>query len=80
MRIMTLALAGLLAVFVTDSQAFPAKRSSGAANPDRRYYQGAARGCGGGAYCYRSGNHSKKHRATVLRCRTPFAPLRRASF
>jgi hypothetical protein len=61
MRIMTLALASMLVVFVADSQAFAAKRSSGAANPDRQYYQGAARGCGGGAYCYRSGSHSKKH-------------------
>jgi hypothetical protein len=61
MRITTLALASLLAVFVADSQAFAAKRGSGAANPDRQYYQGAARGCGGGAYCYRSGSHSKKH-------------------
>jgi hypothetical protein len=61
MRIMTLALASMLAVFVAESQAFAAKRSSGAANPDRQYYQGAARGCGGGAYCYRSGSHSKKH-------------------
>jgi hypothetical protein len=61
MRIITLALASMLAVFVADSQAFAAKRSSGAANPDRQYYQGAARGCGGGAYCYRSGSHSKKH-------------------
>jgi hypothetical protein len=60
-RIMTLALVSLLAVFVADSQAFAAKRASGAANPDRQYYQGAARGCGGGAYCYRSGSHSKKH-------------------
>jgi hypothetical protein len=61
MRIMTIALASVLAVFVADSQAFAAKRGSGAANPDRQYYQGAARGCGGGAYCYRSGGHSKKH-------------------
>jgi hypothetical protein len=61
MRIMTLALASILAVFVADSQAFAAKHSSGAANPDRQYYQGAARGCGGGAYCYRSASHSKKH-------------------
>ncbi len=61
MRILTLALASMLAVFVADSQAFAAKRSAGAANPDRQYYQGAARGCGGGAYCYRSGSHSKKH-------------------
>jgi hypothetical protein len=34
------------------------KRSSGIANPDRQYYAGAARGCGG-AYCYRSDNHKR---------------------
>jgi hypothetical protein len=61
MRIITIALATVLAVFVADSQAFAAKRGSGASNPDRQYYQGAARGCGGGAYCYRSSSHSKKH-------------------
>jgi hypothetical protein len=32
----------MLAVFVADSPALPAKRGSGAANPDRQYYQGAA--------------------------------------
>jgi hypothetical protein len=44
-----------------DTHAYAAKGSS-AANPDRQYYQGAARGCGGGAYCYRSGSqkHTKK--------------------
>jgi hypothetical protein len=57
MRVMALALASMLAVFAADSQAFAAKRSSGVANPDRQYYQGAARGCGGGAYCYRSASH-----------------------
>jgi hypothetical protein len=56
MRVMALVLASMLAVLIVDSQG-----SSGIANPDRQYYQGAARGCGGGAYCYRSGNHSKKH-------------------
>jgi hypothetical protein len=61
MRAMALVLASMLAVFVVDSQAFAAKRSSGASNPDRQYYAGAARGCGGGAYCYCSGSHSKKH-------------------
>jgi hypothetical protein len=60
MRVMALALASMLAVFVfADTHAFAAKGSS-VANPDRQYYQGAARGCGGGAYCYRSGSHSKK--------------------
>jgi hypothetical protein len=57
MRAMALVLASMLVVFVADSQAFAAKRSSGVANPDRQYYAGAERGCGGGAYCYRSGSH-----------------------
>jgi hypothetical protein len=57
MRVMVLTFASMLAVLAADSQAFAAKRSSGAANPDRQYYQGAARGCGGGAYCYRSASH-----------------------
>jgi hypothetical protein len=57
MRVMALALASMLAVFAADGQAFAAKRISGVANPDRQYYQGAARGCGGGAYCYRSARH-----------------------
>jgi hypothetical protein len=56
MRVMALVLASMLAVLIVDSQG-----NSGIANPDRQYYQGAARGCGGGAYCYRSGNHSKMH-------------------
>jgi hypothetical protein len=57
MRVMVLTLASMLAVFAADGQAFAAKRSSGVGNPDRQYYQGAARGCGGGAYCYRSAGH-----------------------
>ncbi len=61
MRVMALVLASMLAVIVVDGQAFAAKRSSGVANPDRQYYAGAARGCGGGAYCYRGGSHLKKH-------------------
>ena len=64
MRVMALALASMLAVFVADSQAFAAKRgSSSVANPDRNYYQSAAGVCGGSAFCYRSGSHkhSKKH-------------------
>jgi hypothetical protein len=61
MRVMALALASMLAVFAADSQAFAAKGGASYANPDRTYYQGAARGCGGGAYCYRSG-HQKNHK------------------
>jgi hypothetical protein len=61
MRIMALTLVSVLAVFAADSQAFAAKRSTAVANPDRQYYAGAERGCGGGAYCYRSGSH--KHLA-----------------
>jgi hypothetical protein len=67
MRVMALALAGMLAVlFSAGTHAYAAKSNS-VANPDRQYYQGAARGCGGGAYCYRSGSqkHSKKKYATV---------------
>jgi hypothetical protein len=60
MRVMALALASMLAVFAADSQAFAAKRSAGVANPDRQYYAGAARGCGGGAYCYRSGHQKNQ--------------------
>jgi hypothetical protein len=62
MRVVALAIASMLAVFVfADTHAQAAKGSS-VANPDRQYYQGAARGCGGGAYCYRSGSqkHTKK--------------------
>ncbi len=58
MRVIALALASMLAVFVADTHAFAAKSSS-VANPDRQYYQGAARGCGDGAYCYRSGSQKK---------------------
>jgi hypothetical protein len=57
MRVMTLVLASMLAVLIVDSQS-----SSGIANPDRQYYQGAARGCGGGAYCYRSSRHKIRKR------------------
>jgi hypothetical protein len=51
-------LASMLAALIIDSQC-----SSGIPNPDRQYYQGAARGCGGGAYCYRSSWHKiqKQH-------------------
>jgi hypothetical protein len=58
MRVMALVLASMLAVLIVDSQG-----SSGIANPDRQYYQGAARGCGGGAHCYRSSRHKiqKQH-------------------
>jgi hypothetical protein len=62
MRIMTLVLAGALAVFVAGGQALAAKRisNSGVANPDRQYYQQAG-SCGGGS-CYRSASqkHQKK--------------------
>jgi hypothetical protein len=64
MRVMALALASMLAVFVADSQAFAAKRGSASyGNPDRNYYQSAAGVCGGSASCYRSGSqkHPKKH-------------------
>jgi hypothetical protein len=61
MRVMALALASMLAVLAADGQAFAAKRgSSSVGNPDRQYYQGAARGCGGGAYCYRSGHQKNQ--------------------
>ncbi|MBV9969606.1 MAG: hypothetical protein JO228_06455 [Xanthobacteraceae bacterium] len=62
MRVIALAFVGVLALMFADTHAFAAKGSS-IGNPDRQYYQGAARGCGGGAYCYRSGSqkHSKKH-------------------
>jgi hypothetical protein len=59
MRVVALALASMLAVFAADTQAFAAKKSASVANPDRQYYQGAARGCGGGAYCYKA--QKKKH-------------------
>ena len=63
MRVMALALASILAVFVADSQAFAAKRGTSIANLDGPYY--AQRNCSGSnAYCYRSGsqkNSKKKH-------------------
>ncbi len=62
MRIMTLVLAGALAVFIAGGQAVAAKRisNSGVANPDRQLYQQAG-SCGGGS-CYRSSTqkHQKK--------------------
>jgi hypothetical protein len=60
MRIMGLALASVLAVFVADSQAFAAKRGASIENLDGPYY--AQRCQGSNAYCYRSGSqkHSKK--------------------
>jgi hypothetical protein len=63
MRVMALAMASMLAVFVADTQAFAAKHSSSVGNPDRNYYQSAAGSCGGSASCYRSGSqkHPKKH-------------------
>jgi hypothetical protein len=59
MRVMAFAIVSMLAVFAADGQAFAAKRSTG--NPDRNSYQSAAGSCGGSAFCYRSGSHSKKH-------------------
>jgi hypothetical protein len=55
MRIMTLVLAGTLAIFIAGGQALAAKRisSSGVVNPDRQYYKGAET-CGGSAACYRA--------------------------
>jgi hypothetical protein len=63
MRVMALALASMLAVFVADGHAFAAKRGSSYGNPDRNPYQSAAGVCGGSAYCYRSGHqkHQKTH-------------------
>jgi hypothetical protein len=64
MRIITFALAGMLAGFVVQGQAFAAKNSSsGVTNPDRNSYQSAAGSCGGAASCYRSGSQKsqKKH-------------------
>jgi hypothetical protein len=62
MRVMTLALAAALTVFVAGGQALAAKRisNSGVANPDRQLYQSAG-SCGGGS-CYRSSSqkHQKK--------------------
>jgi hypothetical protein len=55
MRVMTLMLAGMLAVLLAGGQALAAKRtsSSGVVNPDRQYYKGAET-CGGNAACYRA--------------------------
>jgi hypothetical protein len=62
MRVMALALASILAVLVTDSQAFATKRGSSVVNFDRQYYAYAGRCSGSNAYCYRSGSqkHSKQ--------------------
>jgi hypothetical protein len=63
MRIMTLVLAGTLAIFLAGGEAFAAKRTSGVSNPDHNSYQSAAQSCGGSASCYRSGSQKsqKKH-------------------
>jgi hypothetical protein len=63
MRIVTLALAGTLAMFLANGEAFAAKRISGVSNPDHNSYQSAAGVCGGSASCYRSGSqkNQKKH-------------------
>jgi general stress protein YciG len=62
MRIMTIVLAGTLAIFIAGGQAVAAKRisNSGVANPDRQYYQQA--GSCGGESCSRSASqkHQKK--------------------
>jgi hypothetical protein len=60
MRIMTLALAGTLAIFLAGGEAFAAKRTSGVSNPDRNPYQSAAGSCGGSAACYKNGAKKKK--------------------
>ena len=60
MRIMTLALAGALAIFLANGEAFAAKRTSGVANPDHNSYQSAAGSCGGSAFCYKSSAKKKK--------------------
>ena len=62
MRVMALALASILAVFVADSQAFAAKRGSSVGNYNYQY-QSAAGVCGGSASCYRGGSKKtpKKH-------------------
>jgi hypothetical protein len=61
MRVVALAVASILAVFVADSQAFAAKRGTSIANLDGQYY--AQRCQGSNAYCYRSSqkNSKKKH-------------------
>jgi hypothetical protein len=61
MRIMTLALAGTLAIFLAGGEAFAAKRTSGVSNPDRNPYLYTAGSCGGSAACYKSGKSQKKH-------------------
>ena len=58
MRIMALALASVLAVFVADSQAFAAKRGMSIENLDGQYY--AQRCQGSNAYCYKSQKNTKK--------------------
>jgi hypothetical protein len=60
MRIMTLVIAGTLAIFIAGGQALAAKRisGSGVTNPDRQYYKGAET-CGGGAACYRAPKKKK---------------------
>jgi hypothetical protein len=62
MRVMAIALASMLAVFVADSQAFAAKRDSSVTNLGRQYYAYGGSCSGSNAYCYRSSSqkHSKK--------------------
>jgi hypothetical protein len=59
MRIMTLVLAGTLAIFVAGGQALAAKRTSGVSNFDHNSYQSAAGSCGGSAFCYKSARKKK---------------------
>ena len=55
MRVIALALASMLAVFLASGDAFAAKRTSaGISNPDHNSYQSAAGSCGGSASCYKS--------------------------
>jgi hypothetical protein len=64
MRIVTIVLAGTVAVFLAGGEAFAAKRTSaGISNPDHSSYQSAAGSCGGSAFCYKSGSRKgqKKH-------------------
>jgi hypothetical protein len=56
MRVICLALAGMLAICLLDLQAFAA-----GGNPDRTYYRGAVF-CGGAAYCSYRANKVKSHK------------------
>jgi hypothetical protein len=61
MRVVTIVLAGALAVFLAGGEAFAAKRTSaGISNPDHNSYQSAAGSCGGSASCYKSGSQKSQ--------------------